>query len=117
MHRDRETLIGKSESLTQRLAPDALISADNAETVITIILAVEICLRFGADWRNFHRSRKNWVDLGLAVITAIIQLPVVRRSQQAYAWLTFFQIVRIYRVVLAVPLTRDMIVSFSYYSF
>ena len=77
---------------------------------MTIILVVEIFLRFVVDWRNFHKERRNWVDLSLAVITAVIQLPPIQRSQQTYAWMTIFQILRIYRVVLAVPLTRDLIV-------
>lgn len=74
---------------------------------------MEIVLRFVTDWRNFHRSRRNWVDLSLAIITAIIQLPPIHLSGQAYFWMTFFQIFRIYRVVLAVPLTRDLIVRSS----
>ena len=78
---------------------------------MTIILLVEIFLRFVSDWRNFHTSLRNWVDLALAVITAIIQLPPIKNSHQVYAWLTVFQILRIYRVVLAVSITRDLIVS------
>lgn len=80
------------------------------ETVATTVLFVEIILRFASDWRNFHKSRRNWVDLSLAIITAVIQLPLRHISDQTYAWLTFFQIIRIYRVVLAIPLTRDLIV-------
>ena len=86
-------------------------STDNTETVVTIVLVMEIFLRFVVDWRHFHMSRRNWVDLSLAVITAIIQIPAIRQLEQPYAWLTFFQIVRIYRVVLAVSLTRDLIVG------
>ena len=82
---------------------------NNTETVITLVLVFEICFRFASDWRNFHRSKRNWVDLGLAVVTAVIQFPPIRSSGQPYAWLTFFQIVRFYRVVLAVSLTRDLI--------
>lgn len=112
-HDHRKVFIGELETLSYKLAPDVSIRLDYVETVTTIVLAVDICLRFVADWRNFHRSRRNWVDLTLAIITATIQLPFIHQSGQAYAWLTFFQIVRIYRVVLAVPLTRDLIVSFS----
>ncbi len=85
---------------------------DDTETVVTLLLVVEVSLRFITDWRNFHKSQRNWVDLGIAIITAIIQLPLIHQSKRAYMWLTFFQIVRIYRVVLAVPLTRDLIVRF-----
>ena len=50
------------------------------------------------------------MDLAIAVITATIQIPQIHNSGTPYKWLTFFQIVRIYRVVLAVPITRDLIV-------
>ena len=93
------------------LLPNLAVVADSAETVVTVILVVEMVFRFISDWRNFHRSRRNWVDLSLAVITAVIQFPPIRRLEKIYVWLTFFQIVRIYRVVLAVPLTRDLIVG------
>ncbi|KAL9025999.1 MAG: hypothetical protein Q9196_005270 [Gyalolechia fulgens] len=82
---------------------------DATETVVTFILVFEILVRFAVDWRKFHRSKRNWVDLGIAVITAIIQLPPIRHSGQPYAWLTFFQILRFYRVVLAVSITRNLI--------
>lgn len=82
---------------------------NDTETVVTIVLAAEIVLRFLTDWRNFHKSRRNWIDLGLAIITAIIQIPQIHNSQQTYEWLTFFQIVRIYRVILTVSLTRELI--------
>ena len=86
---------------------------DDTETVVTIVLFFEICVRFLCDWRNFHTSPRNWVDLGIAIITAVIQIPPIHQSGQPYAWLTFFQIVRIYRAVLAVSLTRQLIVGFS----
>ena len=85
---------------------------DASETVVTIVLLIEIIFRFAADWRLFHKSKRNWVDLGLAIITTVIQIPPIHRSGQAYAWLTIFQLVRIYRLVLAFPVTRDLIVSF-----
>ncbi|KAL2003963.1 hypothetical protein VTN02DRAFT_1482 [Thermoascus thermophilus] len=82
---------------------------NNTETVVTLILLVEIILRFASDWRGFHKKRRNWVDLGLAVITCIIQLPPIRHSGRPYAALSLFQVLRIYRVVLAFSLTRDLI--------
>jgi len=81
----------------------------DTETGVTFILLLEILLRFITDWRNFFHSRRNLFDLGLAIITAIIQIPQIRNSGQAYAWLSFFQILRIYRVVMAFTLTRDLI--------
>jgi hypothetical protein len=80
-----------------------------SETIVTLVLAAEIIFRLISDWRDFPKHRQNWVDLGLAVITTVIQIPPIHDSGTAYAWLTIFQIVRIYRVVLAVPITRDLI--------
>lgn len=81
----------------------------DTETVVTLVLLLEIILRFLSDWHNFFHNKRNWVDLGLAVITSLIQIPSIRNSYQAYAWLTFFQIARIYRVVMAFRVTRDLI--------
>ena len=80
---------------------------------VTIALDLEIILRVMADWRRFHKSKRNLVDLALAIITTVIQIPVIKYSGQPYAWLTFFQIIRIYRVVLAVEITRTLIVRIT----
>ena len=82
---------------------------DLTEKAVTIALMFEIILRFVTDIRSFHRHPRNWIDLGLAIITAIIQLPSIHNSGQTYEWFTFFQIIRFYRVVLAVSLTRELI--------
>ncbi|THC97538.1 hypothetical protein EYZ11_002961 [Aspergillus tanneri] len=82
---------------------------NTTETVVTFVFLVEIILRFASDWRKFHKKRRNWVDLGLAVITCIIQVPAIRNSGRAYSVLTLFQILRVYRVVLAFSVTRNMI--------
>ena len=82
---------------------------DWSENVVTLILLVEIIIRFVVDWRYFFQANKNWFDLGLAVITSIILIPPIRNSGQPYAWLTVFQILRIYRVIIAVPITRSLI--------
>lgn len=81
-----------------------------SETVVTLILLAEIVVRFAVDPRHFFSKRQNSVDLALAIITTVIQIPVIHDSGQPYAWLTFFQIIRVYRVVLAVPFTRDLLV-------
>lgn len=84
---------------------------DTTQLVVTLILFFEICLRFGSDWRIFFRSRRNWVDLFLAIVTVIMQLPPVRNSGRVYVTLTIFQILRIYRIVLAFSLTRTLIMT------
>ncbi|KAJ2981109.1 hypothetical protein NUW58_g6773 [Xylaria curta] len=82
----------------------------NVSTIlVTALLDVEIAIRIAANWRSFHRSKRNLVDLFLAVANTIILLPGIRNSGQPYAWLTIFQILRVYRVVLAIPITRDLI--------
>ncbi|KJZ71205.1 hypothetical protein HIM_09411 [Hirsutella minnesotensis 3608] len=79
-----------------------------AEVIVTILLDAEIMFRFAAYWRRFHSSWRNLFDLSLAVITTIILVPPIRHSG-AYAWLSVFQILRVYRVVLAIPVTRALI--------
>lgn len=81
----------------------------NTETAVTFLLALEIIIRFACDWRHFHQSKRNWVDLVLVVITLVMQLPPIRSSGEPYAWLTIFQIARIYRLVLAVRVTRELL--------
>ena len=86
---------------------------DRTEIGVTLVLLAEVLLRFAVDWRHFFHHRRNIADLGIAIITTVIQIPAVKQSHggRAYDWLTVFQIMRIYRVVLAVPMTRDLIVS------
>ncbi|OJJ35434.1 hypothetical protein ASPWEDRAFT_40623 [Aspergillus wentii DTO 134E9] len=81
----------------------------DTEIVVTFVLLFEITLRFVSDWRRFHKKRRNWFDLGLAIVTCIIQIPAIRDSGRPYSVLTLFQIIRVYRVVLAFPVTRNLI--------
>lgn len=81
---------------------------DNAEVVVTILLDIEMILRFLGDWHHFHRRWRDLFDLALAVITSIILIPYIRGTR-VYDWLTIFQILRVYRVVLAIPVTRQLI--------
>ncbi|KPI42569.1 Calcium-channel protein cch1 [Cyphellophora attinorum] len=81
----------------------------NTETAVTFLLVVEIIIRFASDWRHFFSSKRNWTDLFLAVVTLVMQIPPIRNSGQVYAWMSAFQIARIYRVVLAVRVTRELL--------
>jgi hypothetical protein len=94
---------------TASMSPGTEAFIDDSETVVTLLLLVEIIIRFSVDWRGFFGENKNWFDLGLAVITSIILIPPIRNSGQPYAWLTVFQILRIYRVIMAIPVTRTLI--------
>lgn len=84
----------------------------HVEAAMTCILLLEIIIRFLLYYpaiKTFFISRKNCVDLGLAIITSIIILgPVKTRLGQAYYWLTFFQIARFYRVVLSFRITSQL---------
>lgn len=82
---------------------------DLSEVVVTFLLLIDIGLRFASDWRDFHKHKRNLFDLGLAIITTVILLPPIRNSGQPYAWLTAFQILRIYRVVMGIEITRSLI--------
>jgi hypothetical protein len=84
-----------------------------AEQGFTIAFAAEIILRFLAyvldgDARGFVDSRQNLLDLFLAVVTSIIQIPVIKNSR-TYAWFTVFQLARFYRVIAAVPRLRALL--------
>ncbi|CCU75102.1 calcium-channel protein CCH1 [Blumeria hordei DH14] len=83
---------------------------DMSELTVTLLLILEIIVRFSVDWRGFLLKRRNWADLSLAIITAVILIPPIRNSGRPFAWLTAFQIIRIYRVIIAVPLTRSLII-------
>ncbi|CAK7567807.1 MAG: calcium channel protein [Sporothrix epigloea] len=82
---------------------------NNCEIVVTVLLDLEIIFRIAADFGDFHRSLRNLFDLGLAIITTVILIPPIHNASQVYAWLTVFQILRAYRVVLAIPMTRTLI--------
>ncbi|KAI1180614.1 ion transporter [Nemania sp. FL0916] len=77
--------------------------------LVTALLDVEIAIRIAANWKSFHRNSRNLLDLFLAVANTVILLPFIRDKDQIYPWLTIFQILRVYRVVLAIPITRDLI--------
>lgn len=95
----------RSSNMTHRTA--TFIS--NSEIVVTLLLLFEIIIRVAIDWRHFFGDNRNWADFTLAVITTIILIPPIRSSGRPYAWLTLFQILRIYRLIIAVPVTRSLI--------
>lgn len=86
---------------------------DATETIVTLSLLAEILIRFLVDWRHFLGNQRNVFDLVIAIITTVIQIPAIKHAHggRPYAWLSIFQIMRAYRVVLAIPVTRDLVVS------
>jgi hypothetical protein len=87
---------------------------DYSESVVTWILLLEIILRFALDWRTFHHSKQNLADLGLAIVTSIMQVPFVQKSGRVFTWLKAFQVSRSYRIFWAINPVRDIIVSFPF---
>ncbi|ORX99055.1 hypothetical protein K493DRAFT_366141 [Basidiobolus meristosporus CBS 931.73] len=87
-----------------------------AERVFTGLFAIEIVLRYFATRRpdrhsKFCSSKRNRLDLFLAVITCIIQIPPIPTafSGMLYRYFTVFQIARFYRIVMVVPRIRKLI--------
>lgn len=102
-----DLLVMAFRSSTMPASRETIINT--SELVVTILLDVEIALRFAVEPRAFHRKIRNLFDLFLAAVTTIILIPPIRNSGQVYNWLTIFQILRVYRVVLAIPMTRKLI--------
>ena len=82
-----------------------------SQLIVSLALLAEIVVRFAVDWRGFIRNGRSWFDLFLVIITMTIEIPAIKYSYQgqAYAWLSVFQIMRVYRVVLAISITRELI--------
>ncbi|KAF8137825.1 Ion transport protein-domain-containing protein [Mycena galopus ATCC 62051] len=107
-----------------------------SELAITIAFDVEILLRILAslpDWRAFlgfgaggvgfgkggaPKPKKsegpgpgqNWLDTALAIACSVIQIPAIQRSS-VYPWLSIFQLMRFYRVILVVPRMKPLLLA------
>ncbi|PWN49893.1 hypothetical protein IE53DRAFT_331270, partial [Violaceomyces palustris] len=106
--------VGTQASVASYQTPQEKHRRDMAELYFTLAFDFEIVMRFlsfvlDGDWRSFLKSRQNVGDLLLAVITSIIQIPVIKDSR-AYPWLTAFQLARFYRVIAAVPRMKALLV-------
>ncbi|KAK9235427.1 Ion transport protein-domain-containing protein [Lipomyces kononenkoae] len=99
----------KSSTMSERLSRIIY----DFQVITTIVLLVEILFRFAAsfpDWREFFllpQNAKNYIDLLLVIVTCVILIPPIKSSTIAYPWLSFFQVARIYRVVVAIKFTRQ----------
>ena len=61
------------------------------------------------EWKAFFTGPRNSFDLFLAVSCSVIQIPVILNAP-AYPWLTVFQLLRWYRVILAFPRMKPLLV-------
>ncbi|CAG8439201.1 10106_t:CDS:10 [Funneliformis caledonium] len=97
---------------TSIMPPQKEIILDRAELIFTIVFAIEIALRLFSYLPKYHlffQSTKNIVDFTLSIVTCIIQLPFIKETE-AYPYLTLFQILRVYRVIIAIPRLRNLLV-------
>ncbi|WRT67795.1 uncharacterized protein IL334_004769 [Kwoniella shivajii] len=86
----------------------------NLEIAFTLAFDVEIIIRIAGhfpDWRSFFLGGRNCFDLFLAVGCSIIIIPVISKGG-IYPWLTIFQLLRWYRVILAFPRMRPLLNTF-----
>ncbi|KAH9817542.1 Ion transport protein-domain-containing protein [Melampsora americana] len=98
-------------SRTASMSPKATLQLDRIELYFTMAFVWEILQRFLGYLPNQARQFVNGVnmaDASLAIITIVIQIPLIKRST-VYPWLTFFQIARFYRVTVAFPRTGALL--------
>ncbi|KAF8927182.1 calcium channel protein [Dissophora ornata] len=91
--------------------PDVVQKYDRVEFWFSVAFGVDIALRFLVCLpkpQEFFQSKKNLVDLFLAVVTLIIQIPPIHNSH-VYVYLTVFQVVRVYRPIIYVERLRSLI--------
>ncbi|CAE6438713.1 unnamed protein product [Rhizoctonia solani] len=102
---------GLQASKTTNSSPRYLEKLDQAEFILTIAFDVDIIWRalgYLPHWRDFFMKQNNNLDLVLAIGSSIIQIPAIKQSE-VYPWLTIFQLARFYRVILAVPRMRPLL--------
>ncbi|KAI7905468.1 Ion transport protein-domain-containing protein [Cokeromyces recurvatus] len=91
---------------------EAQIAALNlAETIFTFAFLFEIILRMLSQRKNlkeFFEDKFNFTDFFIALITTIIQIPPNHKNEFVYVWFTGFQVLRIYRLVVAIPRLRKL---------
>ncbi|KAF9362788.1 calcium channel protein [Mortierella sp. NVP85] len=99
-----------------RSSPTQVLLYNRAELGFTAAFAVDVGIRFMI-WmptpKEFFKSKKNNVDLFLAITTLIIQIPPIRNSR-VYVYLTVFQVLRVYRPIIYIERLRFLIVSVNY---
>ena len=101
------------------MSPEELSALDTLERAFSIAFLFEIFFRMLSqrrDFRGFFKDKMNLTDFLIAVITCIILIPPIRRNNYVYVWFTGFQVLRIYRLVAAVPRLRRLMVKCFYCS-
>lgn len=83
----------------------------NMELGFAFVWDLEMVIRFVAympHYWTFFLNARNDFDLFLAIGCSIIQIPPIRHSS-AYPWLTVFQLLRWYRVIMVIPRMRPLV--------
>ncbi|KAL1923072.1 uncharacterized protein VTP21DRAFT_9448 [Calcarisporiella thermophila] len=90
-------------------SPTLLKALDNAETAFTAYFALEIVVRLMVypSLRHFWQINRNKADLILAIATIIIQVPTIH-NWSGYRFLTAFQILRAYRLLVCFPKVNQL---------
>lgn len=95
--------VGSQAASEFNTPPSVELILSRVELGLTFAFDFEIVLRVIAslpEWRAFFDESTNKVDLGLAVVTSLIQIPAIAGSK-AYPWLTCFQIARCVALLLS----------------
>ncbi|OCF43572.1 high-affinity cell membrane calcium channel [Kwoniella heveanensis CBS 569] len=98
---------------TAESSQDMLQLLKNIEIAFTLAFDLEMIIRvigYFPDWRSFFSSGRNSFDLFLAITCSIIQIPAIS-SGGVYPWLTVFQLLRWYRVILAFPRMKPLLAT------
>jgi ABC-type proline/glycine betaine transport system permease subunit len=101
-------------SKNNSMSVQELEALNMVETIFSLAFLFEILLRMLSqrkDLKAFFRDKLNTTDFFIAIITCIIQIPPIVENQFVYVWFTGFQVLRIYRLVVAIPRLRALMVS------
>lgn len=104
----------KNNNMTQ----EELDKLGTAEMIFSLAFLFEILLRLlnqRKDLKGFFKDRMNLTDFIIAIVTCIIQIPDIRNNTLVYIWFTGFQVLRVYRLVVAVPRLRSLMVNLVFH--
>lgn len=103
-------------SRNNKMSAEELDALNMAETIFSIAFLFEILVRMlnqRTYLKGFFQSKLNATDFLIAIITCIIQIPPIHQNVYIYVWFTGFQVLRIYRLVVAVPRLRKLMVNLT----
>ncbi|KAI8096858.1 Ion transport protein-domain-containing protein [Halteromyces radiatus] len=98
----------KNNNMTEK----QVTKLNSVEYGFSLAFMVEIFLRFISErqqLRIFFKDKANRADMIISIMSCIIWIPSIRNNPVAFAWLSGFPIMRIYRVLVAIPRLRRLI--------